>query len=256
MSTASAVAALHGYRQIGPFFIGGPTAPYVNKYAQYYRDQGHTVVVTLESGNSFFFSGPGAFKKGVPVLEELGVLKGGRNKAVVHAFSNGGTINLHKLTTLLTSLKKPLQTSAIILDSTPGRSSIDSALTAFTHNTKGLTRLLFRFFLRAVFTLIKIYYTFRGIKETAIEKAARNAVTKMGGLEGPRLFLYSRKDELVKWNHVEEYQEMGRGDGVVVVAKRFEDAEHVKLIAKVEDRKVYWDEVEKVLDQTEDGVSV
>ncbi|KAI8835539.1 hypothetical protein BC829DRAFT_493542 [Chytridium lagenaria] len=128
MSSSNAVAALHNYTKVGPFFVGTPTSgpaqvqvvlifgwmngkmQFVNKYATYYRERGYTVLVNLSRSQDFFLSGP-AFKEAIPYLESLGILEGGKNKAIVHAFSNGGTVNLRHLTETLKRFKTSLHTS-------------------------------------------------------------------------------------------------------------------------------------------------
>ncbi|KAJ3212230.1 hypothetical protein HDU67_003950 [Dinochytrium kinnereticum] len=283
MSHPSAVAALHGYRKVGPFFVSSPSAAppdgsskpqivflfgwmngkmqYVNKYAKYYQERGHTVLVNLNTSKDFFFSGPSNYMAAIPLLEELGVLDGGGKCAIVHAFSNGGelqliyspvsyinagTVNLMNLTSALKTAKRALKTKAIILDSTPGRGESKSAIQAFSHGMKGIKGFLFRSSLTAFFFLYGIWRYLRGDRQTPVERAAKNVVsTRSGGLQGPRLYLYSKADRLVNYQHVEAYQDITKADGDTVYAKRFEESEHVKHAAKYPNE--YWGEVDKIL---------
>ncbi|KAJ3115761.1 hypothetical protein HDU96_000094 [Phlyctochytrium bullatum] len=263
MSSSTAVAAVHGYRMVGPFYIIGETLPrppvfifgwmngklqYVLKYAKFYQERGHPVIVRLSNSSEFFFGGL-SLKTAVPCLQDLGVFT--NRKVIFHAFSNGGTTELLKLTTHLKSRNLALTPQAIILDSCPGRGETSSALQAFTHGMTGFRKLFAVAGLRFFFFLLRAWNFLTGTKETIVERAAKNIVSRKGGpYRAPRLYLYSKTDPLVKFHHVEEYQEMTRRDGDDVMATRFEDSEHVKHAVKYPE--IYWGAVEKILKRTEE----
>ncbi|KAJ3212231.1 hypothetical protein HDU67_003951 [Dinochytrium kinnereticum] len=251
MPSSNAVATLHGYRKAGPFYIATPSNPtdksqiviifgwlngkmqYVKKYAKYYQERGHTVLVNLSTTKEFMFGNRAHFDEGVAVLERFGVLKGGGKAAVVHTFSNGGCVNLLNMTNSLKNANKALATKAIILDSNPGRGETEAAINGFTYGMKGVGRLFARGFLRIFFFLFGVWSFLVGKRETPVERGANNVVSRqIGGLEGPRLYLYSKIDDLVNYKHVEEHQETTKAGGDLVYARLFEDSEHVKHAAK------------------------
>ncbi|KAI8835538.1 hypothetical protein BC829DRAFT_406289 [Chytridium lagenaria] len=169
----------------------------------------------------FFFWGP-SFNKVIPYLKGLSVLRGGENSVIVHAFSNGGTVNLRHLTESLKRANTNLQTSAIILDSTPGRGEPEAAISAFTYGMKGVTGFLAKAGFRGFFFLWGLLTKVTGQRDTPVERAARNVISsKTGPLKGPRLYLYSKIDPLVNYRHVEEHVEMTRRDGMLFIQSAF-----------------------------------
>ncbi|KAL4791334.1 hypothetical protein BDV19DRAFT_370631 [Aspergillus venezuelensis] len=63
-----------------------------------------------------------------------------------------------------------------------------------------------------------------------------------------RLYVYSTKDEIVRWEDVEEHLENGRSRGYCVVGVRFDTGQHCALVAA--DEEVYWRSIQQAWDGT------
>ncbi|KAJ3212232.1 hypothetical protein HDU67_003952 [Dinochytrium kinnereticum] len=269
----SASAAVMGARRVGSFFIFGPKQPlvksttlkpqvimifgwvngqmkYVSKYAEYYQDRGHTVLLSLSTSRDFFLPEKTHLDNDVRLLDEFGVLQGGKSAAVVHAFSNGGTVKLHNLTKNLHAAQQMLITKAIILDSTPGTFDKKTAIIGLTDGLTGISRRLAEAGLRITYFFDDVKTWILGKRDTPVERAARNVVSSRSGpLKGPRLYIYSKADAFIDFRDVEEYQNTTRRGGDVVHALRFEDSDHVKHAVKYP--RQYWSEVDRFLSTVE-----
>ncbi|KAJ3309379.1 hypothetical protein HDU76_003637 [Blyttiomyces sp. JEL0837] len=196
-TTAASAAKAAGYRQIGPFLcldavttgIAQPKkvallcgwmdgAFYnVSKYARFYHERGHIVVVALSKTRDILTSQASNVKRlgeGVPFLEELGVLEGGKSELVIHTFSNGGNITLHNLTQSLPP-NRGLKSRAVILDSNPGRSHFETTMTVLTlpfskypYLLRKTISFVLRLFLGPMFILGKWWPTMRPVEVAAI----------------------------------------------------------------------------------------
>lgn len=169
---------------------------------------------------------------------------------VLHAFSNGGgTIACH----LTTQLRAELGNDAIIwdkiiLDCLPSIPTVSSAVDAFAFslpknpvlNTLGrwIIRILFFSYLVLV---VKIAGREDGI--TWIRRVLNDEA--VFSRDAPRLYLYSKGDELVQDWAVKEHAEQARKEGYKVKEQRWEKGRHCGLV--VEDREKYWEMVANFL---------
>jgi hypothetical protein len=64
------------------------------------------------------------------------------------------------------------------------------------------------------------------------------------GLHTPRLYLFSRKDQLVSWQEVARHAEIAKERGMDVHCELFEESAHVAHV-RVEPEK-YWSSVQEV----------
>jgi alpha-beta hydrolase superfamily lysophospholipase len=208
----------------------------------------------------------------VPLLEEYQVLTDspGTNRILVHTFSNGGC---HSLNTLVTHLNqgqqiissnstitpasaspslRSLRTSAVIMDSCPGKFNIYSTIQAFSTITTNpyLKTLIIKPLLYTFFGVVSVVFRMLGTRPP-IEISAGRMASTVTTVPGPRLILYSKADEMVLWSDTKYWIEMARKEeGAYLVKERlWEDAEHVGIARKYYDE--YWTEVDAFLDEVD-----
>jgi hypothetical protein len=214
----------------------------------------------------------------VPLLEEYQVLTDspGTNRILVHTFSNGGCHSLSTLVTLLNKGKptsssksaitptpessslRTLRTSAVIMDSCPGKfDNIHSSIQAFSTITTNpyLKNLIIKPLLYTIFGILTVFFRILR-KKPPIEISVGRIASTVTTVPGPRLFLHSKADELVLWKDTQDWIEMARKEeGAYLVKTRlWEDAEHVGIARKYYGE--YWTEVETFLDEVDSKYGV
>ncbi|KAJ3416318.1 hypothetical protein HDV05_002258 [Chytridiales sp. JEL 0842] len=263
----------------------GGALRHVSKYAQYYQDNGYDVIVALctHEDTFSFKTASRNLKPLIPLLEEYKVLTSspGDSRVIVHVFSNGGCYMLNTLNMMLNNGTIPetpptpfqpkeeqeeskallkgddmgtyqtLRTSAVILDSCPGKfHRIHNNVRAFSTfvSTPWIRTYLWKPVLYILFAILMTLQRFRR-RPPAVAIAAKNAVSTLHPLPGPRLFLYSKADELVHWEDTKEWVDEARREkgGMLVREKVWEDAEHVGIARRYRDE--YWNEVSKFLEE-------
>ncbi|KAF2481921.1 hypothetical protein BDY17DRAFT_311544 [Neohortaea acidophila] len=162
---------------------------------------------------------------------------------VLHAFSNGGARNVASLIvdfrTTRTGSTFPFD--ALILDSCPGRADVSSVSRAITlslplssWSRSAASWLIYL----AVLLLMTITHLFK-IEDTVSQLRRRLNDPDVVPTSVRRLYLYSKADEMVRWEdvsgHVEEARERGYERVQEVV---FEGAAHCALMLKGGER--YW----------------
>ncbi|KAI8827395.1 hypothetical protein BJ741DRAFT_28512 [Chytriomyces cf. hyalinus JEL632] len=269
------------YKQATEFFIGAPLAHIgvpkysllfgwiggsfknVEKYAQYYRNNGFTVYIILSyyADMTSAADGTESLTYFDELIEEMSRLKLAAPKskpataaetpnAVLHLFSNGGSIKLRHLLHCLDARNMKLKTSAVILDSCPGRASLEGGSHFVTVGIKNsVARVIAR---NGVYAAYRMYMAinagfaavglpFKDMSKHPIEIAAPYAVSEKnpdGNVTGPRLFLYSDEDKLCQVHEIQERIEACKAEGIVVEEKMFVGSEHVKHA--VVHREEYW----------------
>lgn len=93
------------------------------------------------------------------------------------------------------------------------------------------------------------YCAWRGIEDVLTRLRRRLNTTSFFDPSAPRLYLYSRADELVPWRHVVEHAEDARDKGYKIVEEEvFEEAAHCALPR--EDAGRYWRVIESWVNGT------
>ncbi|KAI9345158.1 hypothetical protein DFJ73DRAFT_797033 [Zopfochytrium polystomum] len=221
----------------------------VEKYASFYLERGHPVVLGLSTWkNVFLGGGKQVAADAAPALEAAGALDPKKGGTIVHAFSNGGVVTLDQILKHLPETTTPSRTlalRALILDSAPGRPTVTSAVNAMTVSIRStIARAVARAVVRAVFyAWIAVRWMCVALRipvePLVVAEAARKVLglPKGGGrgstrpeaaavpfTKAPKLFLYSREDALVLSEHVEEYIERAKEAEAAVAAAEKEQA--------------------------------
>jgi Eukaryotic protein of unknown function (DUF829) len=181
--------------------------------------------------------------------------QGRKPRILVHAFSNGGSftfLTFAKLFRQRAGTTIPLL--ALILDSGPGRSDYARSINAIMAGVPQhpLVRLPAR---GAVHVMLTAMWALN--KVLGAESIVQQSYREMndGGIfdmDTPRLYLYSKSDEMVNWRHVEAHAEIARKKGDVrVECVRFEKSGHVNHVR--EDGEKYWDAVRRCWEARNDA---
>lgn len=174
---------------------------------------------------------------------------GKQPRILLHVFSNGGAQTAVQLATSLPPSQRPHAFSALILDSCPGEATYARSVQAMSLS---LPKNPFAQYLGPPLihlTLCLFYLAIFVCRfETVITRSRRLLNDpEMFGLGAPRLYIFSKRDELVPWGDVESHAEdAGRrgylGGGRVC----FEDSAH--CAHAMVHREQYWGAVEALLE--------
>ncbi|KAJ3232181.1 hypothetical protein HDU78_007284 [Chytriomyces hyalinus] len=284
------------YKQEDQFFIGAPLvnieAPKyallfgwiggsfknVEKYAQYYRNNGFTVYITLSEHKNIALAGEGKeslafFDTLIQELSSHDLVSPKTQPAatmpspkhtqnlVLHLFSNGGCIKLRHFLHCLDAQGMKLESKAVILDSCPGHASMASGSHFMTVGIKNsVARVVARNGVYASLQVANVINNgcamvglpWRDMSKHPIEVSALYAVSEKnpdGNATGPRLFLYSDEDKLCQAEEVQEWIAVCKAEGIVVEEKMFVGSEHVKHAVVHKDE--YWSLVSQFLSRHE-----
>ncbi|KAF8071566.1 hypothetical protein FPV67DRAFT_1622026 [Lyophyllum atratum] len=249
----------------------GAKLSHLHKYTKVYEEMyPNATKVLIRCPHSFFWSRESSRRARLaPVVETLQALgylpPSNRTKVdtsqmkliqprlLIHAFSNGGCSQLLCLSRLLASqfpnfhITHP-STSAIILDSCPGIGTLQQAKRAMGTLVR---HPLLKSLLNAVITWLYFYSAITrlvfGTKNMPeLLKIRLNAPRLLPWVRKstPRLYLYSKKDEMVPFQDVEGHAKDAEAAGLNVRAVVFEDTPHVSH-ARIEPER-YWTAVKAV----------
>ena len=141
---------------------------------------------------------------------------------------------------------KPLPTTAVILDSTPGKATYEATVRAFAVALpKSLVvKALGISILRIFYWLSRLYYFVMG-EFDLVERVRLDLNTKsLVDVETPRLYIYSEADDMVAWQFVEEHIEEAKKQGYVVDREKFLESSHCGHL--MIDEKRYWEAVQRL----------
>ncbi|KAJ7056737.1 hypothetical protein C8F01DRAFT_1154732 [Mycena amicta] len=230
------------------------------KYTETYRTlyPGATIIV-LRSHLSFFFVSRAIlaerFHPVIEVLEALGCFEG-QQRILTHSFSNGGSLHILALNRLLASKQKvttPIPPSALIIDSSPGGTSIYRIVLALVSPIQNKPiRLLSRLLATIVLSLLYIVLGVLLRRPSAIERMISTLSQRRllpwldtdAHTQSPRLYVYSKRDEMVPWRDIEKHFTECERAGMDVRKVRFEGSPHVAHARMYP--KEYWGAVRKV----------
>jgi len=231
---------------------------YSRKYAELYP---HATQIIVKCAPSLFWtSARGQQARLLPVVEALEGLNclpstndstqestRVRTRILVHSFSNGGALQVMSLGRLLTSKYPSIPPSehlanALILDSSPAIGDFRSIGIAFSI---AIQNPLFRFIALPVIylshaLLLFLHMTF-GIETIGIQclKALLNPrLLPWMNSQTPRLYVFSKKDEIVPWQAVHQHAEAAKTSGLNVSCEIYEESAHVAHMRL--DPKRYW----------------
>ncbi|KAH8664385.1 hypothetical protein BX600DRAFT_464353 [Xylariales sp. PMI_506] len=231
---------------------------HVFKYAQFYQQKfPNTSILIIQSSAydaAFRWTVRSHLSRIAPaldiVLDYMSKGLSGKNM-LVHAFSNGGALTSSLLLAKLCKERKVAYEGALIFDSCPGEAGYRKTVKAFiiSFSLRRLPALLY-----AVASVIAYTSLFIGL---AIPNAMgiENVVSRSRRLlndtaiidrEAPRLYLYSKADELVQWRDVQNHAAAARQLRFRVVRDLcWEHTEHCAHMVAEPDK--YWDAVKMLL---------
>ncbi|EEB96653.1 hypothetical protein MPER_04177 [Moniliophthora perniciosa FA553] len=138
------------------------------------------------------------------------------------------------------SNRKPA--SAMVIDSSPATGTYNSTVKAFTAHIKSpFLRFPMRLFV--TFLLVIRFIHERVFRARPMFESLKNGLNSPSILpwmdvNTPRLYLYSKKDEMIPWKEVEEHIEIGKKAGLNIRGEVFENSAHVAHARAEPDR--YW----------------
>ncbi|KAI0032538.1 hypothetical protein K488DRAFT_49709, partial [Vararia minispora EC-137] len=248
---------------------------HLQKYSQVYSEKyPHTLQLILRCPPSFFFTSTRAqsaiLEPAVRLLEDEGYVSptdmalvpshqiAPRPRILVHVFSNGGAYVLTSLSAILATRSLPAGMpsaneipTALILDSTPGKTSIQGAVRAFTAQMRyPLLRWLVATSVWVFGCALFIYHDVLNQSESTLSRTRRilNSPNLLPwtSRHTPRLYIYSLVDELVPSADIDEHIADAIRLGCRVNTEVFESSAHVSHMRK--DPARYWGAVQKTWD--------
>ncbi|THH30710.1 hypothetical protein EUX98_g3471 [Antrodiella citrinella] len=189
-----------------------------------------------------------AVRPAIDVLKDAGILGSLPPNVLVHVFSNGGARQLTFLSDLLHKIPQPPVSQAtppaecLILDSVPGNAGLATSLRAFTAPIKFLPLK----WLAAV-PLTILWCAMVGVskltgKPDIIEVLRQRLndpnILPWSSAKTPRVYIYSKDDQVVPSYAVEEHIATARSQKLTVTAELFLRSAHVAHARADPDR--YW----------------
>ncbi|KAI8801224.1 hypothetical protein BJ742DRAFT_838244 [Cladochytrium replicatum] len=233
----------------------GAKIRYVKKYGAFYLDRGFLVFYIESEGGPLFNTNPKDKENldfWAPIIHKvttLGINCFGQNPAsdiVLHAFSNGGVMQIWKLYIVLPKYESELGTfnlSSIIFDCAPGRFSMQAGISFINSLVVGTTKpgsiwyrlrtycgyLIFALWLLPA-TGITIGMKLLGFGGATFFERNEQALYSERLRKLPRLFMYSKTDKLIEHQAVESHIKQSKEAGSSLVRVHvWEESEHVKL---------------------------
>ncbi|ORY41065.1 hypothetical protein BCR33DRAFT_740024 [Rhizoclosmatium globosum] len=270
------------YEQVGPAWIAKPTAHHifagkryviifgwldapfseVEKYAQYYRSNGFTVIILIGTTDDIdtVWAGKGkekyvnefeplvSFLEANKLVEPTGTPKSAfsLSKLVVHALSKGGILKMMRTVNALHAKGYQLKSQALLLDSAPSATTAASWARYNTAEVKGpiVKRLSFG----AAFALAFVGKQVIDMKKYPFNQAIPYTIStnnEDGNVNGARLFLYSQADTISLPSEINAHANLARDEGISVEEKVFISSGHLKHAVDFKDE--YWVTVDSFL---------
>ena len=185
-------------------------------------------------------------QRATPLLDILYALPPNA-KLLLHFFSNGGSVT----STLIAEkykekMGKILPTTALILDSTPGRATYEATIRAFAVALpkNPVIRFIGSLLLRLFYGMYWAAYLLSSQKDP-VEKARADLNAKsLMDVDTPRLYVYSEADDMVAWQFVEEHIEEAKTLGYTVDREKYLESGHCGHM--MSDEKRYWQAVQRL----------
>ncbi|KAH7918341.1 hypothetical protein BV22DRAFT_1134666 [Leucogyrophana mollusca] len=169
-------------------------------------------------------------------------------RILTHVFSNGGSMQCVTLGKLLSEqgpgpFASAASTSALVFDSCPASPSFRSIRLAFSASIRNPVA---RFFAIAILYGMHLFHSFSSLlsgkqmgRMEGIKRDMLNPrILPWTNAQTPRLYLFSKKDELVPWSQVQEHANISRERGLNVHSELFENSQHVAHMRA--EPKRYW----------------
>ncbi|KAF2673457.1 hypothetical protein BT63DRAFT_421605 [Microthyrium microscopicum] len=231
-------------------WMGAVTRPIAKYLAGYQTLYPKTPILLLrnETSDVMYRSTRTQISRLQPALEVLEIAKETPSaRILLHFFSNGGSIQIRTLAQMYKAkYNAPLPVTGMILDSCPGLEDLQTNYNAFA---VGLPKF---WLLRALaMTIISIFFLGHYIanivfgKEPFLRKLRRQLNDpSLFPTSAPRVYVYSKTDDMVRWQDVESHAAEAATKGWSVKTDRFEESKHVGHM--VVDAQRYWANVKSV----------
>jgi len=228
----------------------GASPRHVTKYIQGYQQRFPTATILLiESSLEDVIWKSNSFQQQrlhpALILLRSFAEKSAKPSIILHLFSNGGAQSFGQLASAYRAeVGDALPIRSMICDSCPGRASWKRSMDAMTLS---LPQNPFLYYFGVAVVSAVMIYVFIGDNvigsENVIEKARRQLLEQQFvNSDVPRVYLYSKADQMVGWQDVAEHAEMARRLGTGKVAEVvFEKSVHVSHVK--EDQAKYWNGV-------------
>ena len=170
-------------------------------------------------------------------------------QVLLHVFSNGGAQAAVQLATSLSPENRPNAFSAIIFDSCPGEATYLRSYQAMSHSLPKSPLAQYLGPLLIHVTLCLFYLAIFVCQFESVLTRSRRCLNdpEMFGLDVPRLYVFSKADELVPYGDVQVHAEDARKKGYAEVRQvLFEDSAHCAHAMAHKDE--YWGAVEGVVE--------
>jgi hypothetical protein len=170
-------------------------------------------------------------------------------QVLLHVFSNGGAQAAVQLATSLSPENRPNAFSAIIFDSCPGEATYQRSYQAMSHSLPKPPLAQYLGPLLIHVTLCLFYLAIFVCQFESVLTRSRRCLNdpEMFGLDVPRLYVFSKADELVPYGDVQVHAEDARKKGYAEVRQvLFEDSAHCAHAMAHKDE--YWGAVEGVVE--------
>ena len=208
---------------------------YTAKYAQLYPS---APLVLVESSFRDMLTRTEAGRRTwlAPVIKQLSALD--QPRVLAHIFSNGGSYMLTQLAKFYReTYGAPLPLHALVLDSCPGGTEVRTVVRAIA---TVLPRQWYFYYpgWACICMYILLYALFTG-KDNVIDRIRRTLNDPaLISTEAPRLYVFSKQDDMVSWQAVSMHAENARKCGYNATTAEFHGSKHVAHAVK--DPQRYW----------------
>lgn len=250
------------------FAWGDGLPKHVAKYADGYHDlypNSRIIVVLCTLIESMYQSISRHSRAMQPVIDATFLTKDKKSNTeldhiLIQIMSNSGAVSF--LATLLAYKNfrismgntdpEPLPHTLLVCDSVPGSFSFwpnlarwSRALALVSVSWVPLPAILLQSLWATFLVTTEVFFWVSGWKEDQVGRILAEGIRdpKVMSTRVPRLYLYSKGDELVSWEDVEEHVAVARGRGYKCFVERFEESPHVGHMRRYPER--YWGAIKR-----------
>ncbi|KAG8924432.1 hypothetical protein FRC01_011517 [Tulasnella sp. 417] len=217
---------------------------HIHKYTETYHNlyPGATQII-VRSFSQWWWTGTETSIEGTLPIAKLVNETYNPQRTLIHAFSNGGMLSLADLTKGLHRLTGrtdlPLPARTVIFDSCPGDSNFSGGVKAFTGGIKNpIVRNIAGALVVSTISLYWLYITAAGIEDPFVTMRKRLQDPAFLPPTASRTYIYSKIDELVPSQAVEQHAQESKKLGMDVVLEAYDNTPHVNHLRQNPDR--YW----------------
>ncbi|KAF2634096.1 DUF829-domain-containing protein [Massarina eburnea CBS 473.64] len=223
------------------FSWNAAAAKHIAKYTACYQKLFPTArIVLVRCFTADIFRLATAHQRLTPALDTVRDHVNAGGEVLVHSFSNGGGTQVVEFAKEWKKSGVMLPMRAQIIDSAPGKGEwkrSHAAIVASLPRT-WLWRLVGSALVHLVLTLTFIFDTLFGKENIMVTMCRQLNSVELFDVRVPRVYLYSKTDEMVGWEEVEEHADEAEAVGRSVTTVKFETSAHAGHVR--EDEGKYW----------------